>query len=54
MELKILFKEPKFISFENYDILFITFSKNNFWIKPIDENILAVPDDFKVKATIPP
>ena len=54
LEIKLDFDQPEYISVEKHDLVTISFEKNNFWLRPVDEDKLAVPDDFKIEVLLSP
>ena len=52
--MKLEFEHPEYISVLEHDTVILIFKKNNFWLRPKDENFLAIPDDFKIVFALAP
>ena len=52
--MKLEFDHPEYISVLEHDTVTLTLKKNNFWIRPKDEEFLAVPDNYKIVFAIAP
>ena len=52
--MKLEFDYPEYISVLKHDTIYLVFKKNNFWIRPRDEDFLATPDYYTIAFAISP
>ena len=54
MAIKFEFDHPEFVSLIDYDTIIVSFFETESWLKPKDDELSEVPENYTIDISIPP